>query len=117
MILILKLLHLVIFRSADREDTRSHSRDVLVSSRFFCFFLFFLFIFFFLLFVFIVAGGITITTGVEAPPKNSRAAGLRSAEREQRDKERARESAMTFEDQKLQFEKDRAAFLQDRNKG
>lgn len=58
-----------------------------------------------------------ITSAVDMPPKNSRAAGLRSAEREQRDRERAEETAMTFQDQKLQFEKERAAFMHERDKG
>lgn len=58
---------------------------------------------------------VCVVKGVAAePPKNSRAAGLRSAEREQRDKERKRDSAMTFEDQKLQFERERAEFMEGR---
>lgn len=57
------------------------------------------------------AGGIA-----SEAPKNSRAAALKSAEREQRDKERAKKLAMTFEDQRLQFEKERAAFMKGREK-
>lgn len=51
------------------------------------------------------------------PPKNTRAAALRSTEREQRDKDRKRDEAMTFEDQKLQFERERAELLKTRDKG
>lgn len=46
------------------------------------------------------------------PPRNSRAAGLRSAEREQREKDRKEEEAREFQATKLMFERERAAFKQ-----
>lgn len=51
------------------------------------------------------------------PPKNSRAAGLRSVDRERREKDRQKEQAMAFEQERLQFERERAKVLEERGDG
>lgn len=58
-----------------------------------------------------------ITGAVKEPPKNSRAAGLRSDERVKRDKNRKSSEDAAFEQEKLLFERERARILEDRDQG
>lgn len=54
---------------------------------------------------------------VKEPPKNSRAAGLRSDERVKRDKNRKFSEEAAFEQEKLLFERERAKVLETRDQG
>lgn len=51
----------------------------------------------------------------QEPPKNSRAAGLLSVDREKRKKNRKKDEAMAFEQERLQFQKERAKVLEERD--
>lgn len=54
---------------------------------------------------------------VKEPPKNSRAAGLKSDERVKRDINRKRSEESVFEQEKLLFERERASLLESRDQG
>ena len=54
---------------------------------------------------------------MKEPPKNSRAAGLRSDERVKRDENRKSNEEAAFEQQKLLFERERATVLESRDQG
>ena len=72
---------------------------------------------FFLIGVDAVLTSMCITGSVKEPPKNSRAAGLRSDERAKREKNRIVNEVAAFEQEKLLFERERARILEDRDQG